>query len=135
METMNRRKTKGLWLWKPAGVIPPGQAMPPVDLFLLEDRLITLRLIPVSLSLDSPKDGFYKLKAKYDEDTLLFLPPAGDWTPLAVLREETLFPIGGNGEYHKAKPDELEDEQKSILNIRSPWAYADGNDEEDTLRD
>lgn len=85
--------------------------------FLYEDDTVTLRLLTLRSGQWKSDDDFYKLSAKWEGDTLYYLPPFGHWTELAVFENNHFVNIG-NGKkriFGKIQSDEVVEWNNNIL--------------------
>lgn len=108
-------------LWQQAREIPAsggvGKSLDDTYTFKYEHDLVTLRLLVVSKARWKSDDGFYVLKARWEGNTLYFLPPLGQWTELAAF-EDGKFVMYGDGkkrEYERVAPDQVAEFSKDIL--------------------
>lgn len=69
-------KTIGLWQ-------VPTKAYIGSNVFKYDGKYITMLLITEKEWMWHSADDFYKLKSKWENDELFYLPPFGDWEPLA----------------------------------------------------
>lgn len=72
------------------------------------------------------EDDVYKLKAKWDGNTLFFLPPYGDWIPLAIYDNGSFY-MKGHGQkriFRRIGPEEVSVWTKDILKERDLFDYS-----------
>ncbi|HSI75135.1 MAG TPA: hypothetical protein VK957_04555 [Lunatimonas sp.] len=62
--------------------------------FLYKDGTVTLRLVTMHPGIWKSEDDFYKLKAKFEKNTLYYLPPFGNWAKLAIFDNNHFVDIG-----------------------------------------
>lgn len=116
---MSHGDAEGLWQQSREVEAPgtEGKSMSDASTFRYEDDHITLRLMVISkLNWKSP-DGFYTLKSRWQGDTLEYLAPLGQWTPLAAFHDGK-FVASGDGktrEYVRISPDQVSTEDADIL--------------------
>jgi hypothetical protein len=108
-------------LWQQAREIPTsggvGKRLDDTYTFKYEHDLVTLRLLVVSKARWKSDDSFYALKARWEGNTLYFLPPLGQWTALAAF-EDGKFVMYGDGkkrEYERVAPEQVAEFSKDIL--------------------
>ncbi len=103
-------------------VIYPGN-----DLFFFDNSFVTLYLFSKHDWMWKTEDNFYKLKSKWENDSLYYLPPFGDWTFLAKF-DGTNFITENKDEnviwkYDKIKKEEIDRNNISILKDRKVHNY------------
>lgn len=64
--------------------------------FIFQQGYVIISLLSESLTQWKSPDDVYKLKSKWIDDTLYYLPPFGDWMPLAEFGDGVFF-IKGSG--------------------------------------
>ncbi len=128
---MDIKKAKGLWQFYEMIIDTNGQPTPSgindQFTFNLSDELIT-----ISLFADHPipwkaEDDVYLLKSKWDNNTLLYLPPAGEWSPLADFDGEIFFQSDGGNKrvFKKIQENEVISWNMDIIKKgRSPFDYS-----------
>lgn len=94
-------------------------------LFRFDGDTVTLRLLSVHRQWWSSPDNFYRLAALFEDDTLTYRPPFGDWTQLATFEDGRFVDIGGGRKRIFAKIDEsaLEERDRPIATPREPHDY------------
>lgn len=103
-------------------------------IFKYDGTFITMRWYSWSWTPYS-QDGFYKLKTKWNNDTLLYLSPMSQWEPLweevAVYKNKnfTKQDVNGNGDsckwvFRKISISEVIEADKAILIKRELYKYS-----------
>ncbi len=96
-------------------------------LFYYDGENIILSLLTLKVWMWKSEDDFYKLKTKWRQDSLFYLPPFGTWVYLAqfngttfskTLQDSVIF------EYKKIKSDEISKIDSAILKTRNPHNYS-----------
>lgn len=90
-----------------------------------DDGTITLRLLTLHPGQWKSKDDFYKLSAKWEGNTLYYLPPFGDWTELAVFENNRFVNVGNGMQriFEKIPEDKVVGWNKDILKPRELHDY------------
>lgn len=113
------REVEGIWQFEkeiPVGN-DLGKQVNDVFGFLHEDDTVTLRLLTLHPGQWKSDDDFYKLAARWEGDTLYYLPPFGSWSELATFENDHFINIG-NGKkriFRKIGSDEVVEWNRNIL--------------------
>ncbi|HEX4417477.1 MAG TPA: hypothetical protein VH165_06230 [Kofleriaceae bacterium] len=95
--------------------------------FQYQGELVTLHLMTLGKTSWRAADDFYKLKARWQDSTLQYLTPVGQWIPLATF-DGAKFVAAGDGkrrEYARITPEQVADFSAGILAPdRAPFDYA-----------
>lgn len=120
-------KSEGIWQFEKS--VPAydcqGKVVNDTVTFVYCNGMVTLRLLTLGLGQWKTKDDFYQLSAKWEADTLFYLPPFGHWTELAVF-EHGRFVNTGNGikrYFKRISEQEIVDWNKNITAVREPHNY------------
>ncbi len=129
---------EGLWMIdEERSIMGEGQILTPAfhnTIFKFDGTYITMRLFFWSWTPYS-EDGFYKLKTKWSNDTLLYLSPLSvwepDWVELGVYKNKTYTSnyVNGNGDsckwvYRKISMAEVSNADKAVLIKRELFKYS-----------
>lgn len=113
-------------LWQQSGEVDApgseGATRSSATAFNYEGGHVTLRLFVISKVNWKSDDGFYTLRARWQGDVLEYLPPTGEWTPLAEYRAGT-FTATGEGKqrvYARIAPDQVAPEDAAIVKPGRP---------------
>jgi hypothetical protein len=130
MTNKNNHHLQAEGIWQFEKEIPiendMGKLVNDIFTFVYEGDTVTLRLLTLRSGQWKSEDDFYKLSAKWEGQTLYYLPPFGSWTELAVFENNHFVNIG-NGKkriFRKIKEDEVVEWNKNILKEdRKPHDY------------
>lgn len=131
MDKIDFKKSEGLWQF--SETVPDSvnnqtsSGLTDQYTFLIKNSLITISLFSDQLSKWKSDDDVYILKTKWENNTLLYLPPVGDWTPLANFDGETFYMSDGNQKkiFRKILTNEVVKWNTAILKPdRIPFAYS-----------
>jgi hypothetical protein len=94
-------------------------------LFKFDGDTVTLRLLSPHRQWWSSPDNFYRLAARFDDDTLSYRPPFGDWTQLATFEDDGFVEIGGGRKriFAKIEGTALAERDRPILAPREAHDY------------
>ena len=125
--------TDGIWILDVEEQVetPGSPELTLSEAFVLKDGLLTIRLFTLQDGVYKSPDDFYKLKAKIEKGTLFYLPPFGDWVPLAAFDSgRYLMSSQGTTRYFKkVSADQVPKHERGMLSERAPHDYrirADG---------
>jgi len=115
----DRHQAEGTWQFEKEIPVEDdlGKLVNDVFTFLYEDDTVTLRLLTLRSGQWKSDDDFYKLSAKWEGNTLYYLPPFGSWTELAMFENDHFVNIG-NGKkriFKKIQNDEVVEWNRNIL--------------------
>lgn len=113
MNNINAKKVDGLWQF--SETVPDLNAQQTSSgltdqyTFLIDNGLITISLFSEQLTKWKADDDVYVLKTKWENNTLLYLPPLGNWTPLADFDGEVFYMSDGKqkGIFRKISKNEI----------------------------
>lgn len=130
MDKIDLIQSEGLWQFKEIVTDSIHQAtssgLTDQFTFLIDKGLITISLFSDNLTNWKSDDNVYILKTNWQNNTLLYLPPFGDWTPLADFDGEVFYMSDGKQKkiFKKITKGEVVDWNKEILkNDRLPFDY------------
>lgn len=99
MNNINVKKVDGLWQF--SETVPDisnqqtSSGLTDQYTFLIDNGLITISLFSEQLTKWKADDDVYVLRTKWENNTLLYLPPLGNWTPLADFDGEVFYMSDG----------------------------------------
>ena len=99
MNNLNVKKVDGLWQF--SETVPDisnqqtSSGLTDQYTFLIDNGLITISLFSEQLTKWKADDDVYVLRTKWENNTLLYLPPLGNWTPLADFDGEVFYMSDG----------------------------------------
>jgi hypothetical protein len=130
MQKIDFNKAQGLWQYEKmvpnrSGVVT-SSGITDQYTFQFTDDLITISLFSDHLTNWKSQDDVYLLQTKWNGHSLFYLPPFGDWTPLADFDGENFFQSDGNSKriFKKIDKDEVVSWNKAITEEgRLPFLY------------
>jgi hypothetical protein len=117
----------GIWVFDSEEEIPtpncPGLTL--TEAFILQDEMLTIRLFTLQEGIYKSPDDLYKLKTKIENGTLYYLPPFGDWVPLAAFQNGhfVMSSRGVTRYFKKVDASGLPEYERGLLNDRPPHDY------------
>jgi len=99
MDNKDLKKSEGIWQFNE--IVPDtdnqvtSSGLTDQYTFFISDGLITISLFSDQLTNWKSEDDVYILKTKWENNTLFYLPPAGDWTSLADFNGEIFYMSDG----------------------------------------
>lgn len=129
-QNINELKAIGYWqipkaqriIKEPNSITGPGNY-----LFYYDGNFVTIYLFTEKDWMWKTEDDFYKLKSKWNGDSLYYLPPFGDWVYLAKFNETNFFCENKlenlTWKYQKITKREIEKRDYSILKNRNVHNY------------
>ena len=120
----------GLWRiplrhWYGPGAQTPAHFHPPTLEFFYDGHTVTIKQLPDKGWLHPSVDHFYRLRADWRGNDLLFLPPAGDWVKLVTLRNG-FFEVMDSGSlwvYERVQPSDYLAEEHPFVQPRDLYRY------------
>ena len=94
--------------------------------FRFDGEFITLRLVSISPDMDDPGDGFFKLRTRWNGESLSCLLPNGAWEELAFYEngEFSMWFTDEKHRYVKIESAEVKDwNQDLLIEDRELYAY------------
>jgi hypothetical protein len=88
--------------------------------FFFDGQAITLRLYQTKVWEVGPEDGFYRMKSKWVDNNLYWLPPFGTWQKKATFRDNRFeVELGGLiWTYSKVLPNQASEDLRPFLKTR-----------------
>lgn len=121
------QQAEGIWQFKESIPVDDdkGKNVNDAITFAFHNGMVTLRLLTLRTGQWKSTDGFYTLAAKWEEDTLLYLPPFGEWTELASFEDGQFVNIGNGIKriFKKISEDEIVNWNRNITTARETHDY------------
>ena len=119
MANNNYQEIQGFWAYAEKIAAPGTVGNHPSSVinFRCEGETLTIRLVSLSPMMDAPGDGFYKLKTKWEGNTLCYLTPHGRWEEFAIYgaSEFIMHVTDEKHRYVKVDRSEVKDWNKDLL--------------------
>lgn len=118
---MEPDKTEGLWQFHEmvtdANGLATSSGITDQYTFRINNELITISLFSEHLVSWNSEDDVYLLKTRWQNNTLQYLPPFGEWVPLADFDGEVFYQSDGQSKrvFKKISEEEVVTWNKSIL--------------------
>ena len=130
MQNTDFSEVQGLWQFEKMAANSSGKktssGITDQYTFQIKNSFITISLFTDHLTNWKSKDDIYILKIKWIEHTLYYLPPFGDWTPLADFDGTNFYQSDGKQKriFKKIAESEIVDWNSEILKKdRLPFDY------------
>jgi len=129
-QTLNalKKRTSGYWeiplkersIRKGNEILSPGN-----DMFYYDGNYVTIKLYTFKAWMWKSDDDYYMLKSKWNNDSLFYLPPFGQWTYLARFNSNNFYCEEHNEKWHyvKLNKEQIAQNDSAILKERKLHDY------------